>query len=155
MKKIIESISLYDIEKVKNDFYFTENGRQNAINSAQQYNKMILLGEVNNDLKYINYIQGIIMPYIITEDNRDEWRDIRHKLCENKYSMTVEYYNQLKRAKTIDKNICDEIESALSYIIFRFDKVYTRLEMDESYGYYFKGREWINNYLDKKGNTLC
>ena len=109
MKKIIESISLYDIEKVKNDFYFTENGRQNAINSAQQYNKMILLGEVNNDLKYINYIQGIIMPYIITEDNRDEWRDIRHKLCENKYSMTVEYYNQLKRAKTIDKNICDEI----------------------------------------------
>lgn len=154
MEKIIESIPLYDIEKIENDFYFTEEGRQNAINSAMNFNKMIMFSQVNNDLKYLNYVHGILMPYIITEDNRDEWKEIRHEFAANKYTTIIESYNQLKMARIIDKNICNEIDSALSYIVFRFDKIYTRLEMDESYGYFFKGREWINNYLNDRNKIL-
>lgn len=154
MEETIDSIPLYDIEKIENDFYFTEEGRQNAVNNAMKYNKMIIFGQVNNDLKYLNYVHGILMPYIITEDNHSEWENIRHKFVTNKYTAIVEFYNQLKTAKIIDENICNEIESALNYIIFRFDKIYTRLEIDESYGYFFKGREWINNYLNNKGEFL-
>ncbi len=39
MERITEKITLYDLDDVKNAFYFTEEGRENAIRKAAEYNK--------------------------------------------------------------------------------------------------------------------
>lgn len=157
MERITEKITLYDLDDVKNAFYFTKEGRENAIRKATEYNKKVIVGEINHDCKYLSYVFSIMLPFIFNEkyNSKDVWYLLRHKFVTNKYTMTIQSFDYLKRSQIIDNNICKEIESALQYVVFRFDKQYDKTEYEDAGPYLMLGSKWISNYLKEKGENLC
>ena len=98
-----------------------------------------------------------MIPFIFNEkyNSKDVWYLLRHKFVTNKYTMTIQSFEYLKHSQIIDNTICKEIESALQYVVFRFDKQYDKTEYEDAGPYLLLGSKWISNYLKEKGEKLC